>query len=321
MHRFYQPILPSSNLFLQHKWDFIDYEIHRQKVKHIRSEIDQRAPRTYPHMYIKPKRLQLEMESFCTIQRQNKFLLEKLEKIHRHGGWVDSDNTQHKPRSINTLARQKEATRICNENRTLLSRIKDEHTSYNRSKQEGSFAMQQKYRANIDKFPREWREMSQDMKRFRADIREKYVYPKFGKSKPKKKKFEQIAQPEPPVIKPILSDVKVEESEVTIHAPSETELKEEPKLQMTILERIKNIFARKRDKTQVKILEEDREEMDDSESEYEINQDKENDEVNESKKKDEASQAKEKDEVAQDKQKDEVSRDKQKGMRKEKKMK
>ncbi|XP_055941693.1 uncharacterized protein LOC129971742 [Argiope bruennichi] len=309
MHRFYQPILPSSNLFLQHKWDFINYETHRQKVKNIRSKIDQTAPRTYPHLYLRPKQLQLEMERFCTIQRQNKYLLEKVEKIHRYGGWIDTDNSQHKPRSINTIARQKEAVRVSYENQTMLNRIKGEHTSYNRSQLESSFAMQEKYRANIDKFPREWQEMSKDMKRFRADIRKKYIYPKYGKPKSQKKKLKKIEQKTEPEQQLIAS---AEEPEITIYVPEAAELKEEPKHHVTILERIRNIFARKHDETQIEILAENGKEGEDSKPKDEIHQDKEKDDKNQDKEKDDANQDKEMDEtnqneVDQDKQKDEVN--------------
>ncbi|KAF8786734.1 hypothetical protein HNY73_008413 [Argiope bruennichi] len=308
MHRFYQPILPSSNLFLQHKWDFINYETHRQKVKNIRSKIDQTAPRTYPHLYLRPKQLQLEMERFCTIQRQNKYLLEKVEKIHRYGGWIDTDNSQHKPRSINTIARQKEAVRVSYENQTMLNRIKGEHTSYNRSQLESSFAMQEKYRANIDKFPREWQEMSKDMKRFRADIRKKYIYPKYGKPKSQKKKLKKIEQktePEPQLV------ASAEEPEITIYVPEAAELKEEPKHHVTILERLRNIFARKHDGPQIEILAENGKEGEDSKPKDEIHQDKEKDDKNQDKEKDDKNQDKEKDDKIQDKEKYDANQDKE----------
>ncbi|GFY49151.1 uncharacterized protein TNIN_109021 [Trichonephila inaurata madagascariensis] len=194
MHRFYQPLVPSTNLFLKHKWDFIDYEVHRQNLKIAKAKIDQKAPRIFTHLYIRPKRLQLNLDRFCTIQRQNKDLLEKIMKIQRFGGWTDNKNFSHQLKSIHTVERQREAVRLISENISLLSRIQDRHAAYNRSEQESYHCMQKKYQANIDRFPRNWREMRDDMKYFRTNIRRKYIYPRFGIKKKGSKEKELIKE-------------------------------------------------------------------------------------------------------------------------------
>ncbi|GFR14617.1 uncharacterized protein TNCT_39221 [Trichonephila clavata] len=194
MHRFYQPLVPSTNLFLKHKWDFIDYEMHRQNLKIAKAKIDQKAPRIFTHLYIRPKKLQLSLDRFCNIQRENEHLLEKIMKIQRYGGWTDNKNFEHQLKSIRTVERQKEAASLIPENILLLRRMQDGHAAYNRSEQESYHCMQKKYQANIDRFPRNWREMRDDMKYFRANIRKKYIYPKFGIVKKDSKKKEQIKE-------------------------------------------------------------------------------------------------------------------------------
>ncbi|GFT12908.1 uncharacterized protein TNCV_5096011 [Trichonephila clavipes] len=194
MHRFYQPLAPSTNLFLKHKWDFIDYEVHRQNLKIAKAKIDQKAPRLFTHLYIRPKKMQLNLDRFCTIQRENKDLLEKIMKIQRYGGWTENKNFNHQLKSIHTVGRQRETVKLTSENISLLSRIQDRHAAYNRSEQESYHCMQKKYQANIDKFPRNWREMRDDMKYFRANIRRKYIYPRFGIVKKGSKEKELIKE-------------------------------------------------------------------------------------------------------------------------------
>ncbi|GFT28982.1 uncharacterized protein NPIL_241881 [Nephila pilipes] len=227
MHRFYQPILPSNNLFLQHKWDYINFETHRQNVKHAKSKLDLTAPRTYTHLFLRNKQLEKDTERFSAIQRQNKYLLERVMKIQRFGGWIDNKNYGYTPRSRNTISRQKEAVRIVSENLALYNRIQDRHADLNKSEQESYYAMQQKYKANIDMFPRNWRELRDDMKNFRANIRKRYVYPKYGKVR-----LETKQKTEAKTDKSTSMDQSVQVREEAI----------EEKRNITFFDRIKNLY-------------------------------------------------------------------------------
>ncbi|GIY88865.1 uncharacterized protein CDAR_107951 [Caerostris darwini] len=185
MHRFYQPLLPSSNLFLIHKWDFIDFETHRHCVRTVKSKVDQAPPRMYAHQCIKTKHIQQELERFCSIQRHNKYLMDRIQKIYRFGGWTDHHNTNYRPTSRNTVGRQREAVRINYANETMAKRIRDIHPCYPRSQFDGYFVIHEKYRAVKDRFMKNWKDLQKDMKRYRHLIRIRYVFPRCRKVKVK----------------------------------------------------------------------------------------------------------------------------------------
>ena len=134
MHKSYQPTLPSANRLLQKKWDDKYYSEHRLLVGSIslyfnfhsktfvdalfyvrdaRPSIDTRPPRTYMHLHLKLKKLQvsnrfvwknrnvisfflrffqLEEERSATIERDNRILLEKMSNIMRTTGRIDNRN-------------------------------------------------------------------------------------------------------------------------------------------------------------------------------------------------------------------------------------
>ncbi|GIY52143.1 uncharacterized protein CDAR_432351 [Caerostris darwini] len=141
----------AANLFLQLKWDLADYENHRFNVRTAHHCIDNKPPRTYPHLYYKPKKLQLELERFCTIQRHNEFLLAGISRIQREGGWVDHKNF-HDIKSLNTWKRQQETIKLACNNQTMLSRLLNCHTDYNRSKFEDEYLYPLGMKSDIDKW-------------------------------------------------------------------------------------------------------------------------------------------------------------------------
>ncbi|XP_035228478.1 uncharacterized protein LOC118200619 [Stegodyphus dumicola] len=72
-------------------------------------------------------------------------------------------------------------------NQTVLDRLLDVHTEYNRSKFEDEHLMSQKYKANILKFPRDWREINEKMRRIQEDIRFQVLSMRTGKGRKRKK--------------------------------------------------------------------------------------------------------------------------------------
>ncbi|CAF0792764.1 unnamed protein product [Adineta steineri] len=59
MHKSYQPTLPAANRLLQKKWDDKYFSEHRILVRDARPSIDTRPPRTYLHLHMKLKKLQV----------------------------------------------------------------------------------------------------------------------------------------------------------------------------------------------------------------------------------------------------------------------
>ncbi|KAF8783253.1 hypothetical protein HNY73_013443 [Argiope bruennichi] len=141
----------STNIFLQLKWDLTDYENHRFNVRTAKPCIDTGAPLTYSHLYYRPKKLQLELERFCTIQRHNKYLLERVARIQREGAWVDNKN-YHEIKSLNIWKRQKEMIELAYNNQTMLNRLLDCTTYYNRSKLEDQYL----YKPGLERKKNKW---------------------------------------------------------------------------------------------------------------------------------------------------------------------
>ena len=63
MHRSYQPLTPATNNLLRKRWDEATHNIHRRKVTHARSTIENGAPKTYPHLHMKLKKKRMEEEN------------------------------------------------------------------------------------------------------------------------------------------------------------------------------------------------------------------------------------------------------------------
>ncbi|XP_008326462.1 uncharacterized protein cfap97d2 isoform X2 [Cynoglossus semilaevis] len=91
-HRAYQSLFPTKSKYLQQKWDKASYSLHRSKVKQAKPAIDQIPPKTYPHLALKLKKQQLEEDRALEIQFHNNILLEKILRIKRTKGGIDSWN-------------------------------------------------------------------------------------------------------------------------------------------------------------------------------------------------------------------------------------
>merc|ERR1712222_33898 len=129
MHRAYQPTTAANNRLLKKRWDQRQYDLHRNKVADIKPQIDNKAPRTYMHMHLKLKKLQVEEERLAVVERDNRILLEKMSYIMRTKGKVDNWNQYHQ-KSLNKSRRQRELLRVTHENQAILKRIISKEPHY-----------------------------------------------------------------------------------------------------------------------------------------------------------------------------------------------
>ncbi|XP_044071971.1 sperm axonemal maintenance protein CFAP97D1 [Siniperca chuatsi] len=129
-HLAYQPLLPTGNKYLQQKWDKASYDLHRGKVKSAKSTINTTPPKTYGHLTLKLKKLQLEEEWTMKIQRENNMLIEKISHIMRTTGGVDNRNYYDR-KSLGKEKRQLELLRITKENQMILFRLSQCRPHYN----------------------------------------------------------------------------------------------------------------------------------------------------------------------------------------------
>ncbi|XP_035693992.1 trichohyalin-like isoform X2 [Branchiostoma floridae] len=155
MHRAYQPITPAGNKLLQQKWDDKYYNEHRDLVRTAKPMVDTRAPRTYVHMHMKLRKLQLEEERLATIERDNRILLEKMSHIMRTKGRVDNRN-EYEHHSLNREKRQRELMRITKENQEILKRIMKREPEYDHAKWQREWEKNEQFMDNIARYPKGW---------------------------------------------------------------------------------------------------------------------------------------------------------------------
>lgn len=155
MHRCYQSVLPTHNKLLQSRWDQKYYDEHRRMVKDAVPMVDTKPPRTYMHLHLKLKKLQLEEERLATIERDNRILLEKMSYIMRTKGRIDNRNN-YEYKSLNREKRMRELLRVTKENQEILKRITERKPEYDHSKWQNDWDENQKFMDSIAHYPRDW---------------------------------------------------------------------------------------------------------------------------------------------------------------------
>ncbi|XP_078332375.1 sperm axonemal maintenance protein CFAP97D1-like [Crassostrea virginica] len=157
MHRAYQPLTPANNIYLRQRWDQEFYEEHRKKISQAKSVIDNKPPKTYMHLHIKLKKLQMEGERLAIVERDNRILLEKMAHIMRTGGSVDNRKEDYMQKSLNKTKRQRELLRITHENFAILKRLTSKEPHYHHMRWQDEWNINQRYMMNISKFPHYWK--------------------------------------------------------------------------------------------------------------------------------------------------------------------
>ncbi|XP_057302011.1 sperm axonemal maintenance protein CFAP97D1-like isoform X1 [Hydractinia symbiolongicarpus] len=155
MHRAYQPITPANNKLLKKRWDMTRYDMHRKKVQSANAVLDNHPPKTYLHLHLKLKKMQIEEERLATVERDNRILLEKMSYIMRTKGRVDNRN-DYEHKSLNKTKRQRELLRVTHENQAILKRITSKEPHLNHLNWEEDWATNQQYMDNIAKYPKDW---------------------------------------------------------------------------------------------------------------------------------------------------------------------
>lgn len=151
-HRAYQPYRPAANLLLSKKWDDAAYDLHRSKVRESRTYLDTTAPKTYMHLQLKLKKLQVEEERLAVVERDNRMLLEKMATIMRTRGMVDHRN-DYEHKSLNREKRNRELLEVAQQNQAILRRIQARQANYSHEGQQREYFQSEEFRANITRFP------------------------------------------------------------------------------------------------------------------------------------------------------------------------
>lgn len=149
--------------------------------------VDTKPPRTYVHLHLKLKKLQLEEERLATIERDNRILLEKMSEIMRTKGRVDNHN-DYISKSLNREKRQRELIRVTRENQEILKRILAREPEYNHLQWEKDWEENEQFMDNVSRYPRDWWELQQKEEEMRRqELKERRQKQKKADKKEKKK--------------------------------------------------------------------------------------------------------------------------------------
>ena len=110
-----------------------EHVIHRKKLLKIKPRIDNRPPKSMPHVKYKAKKELEELKVQAEIQYQNQLLLTKLQKIELNSR---SHTSQKSQSGFGNRLRLEEMMRIGDENQKILNRIQSTKPHYSARKHE-----------------------------------------------------------------------------------------------------------------------------------------------------------------------------------------
>ncbi|XP_035250887.1 uncharacterized protein CFAP97D1 [Anguilla anguilla] len=153
MHRAYQPLKPTTNKYLQQRWDHTRYTEHVRKVKTAQPMVDTKGIQTPAHIQLNLKKLQSEEERLAIIDRDNHLLSSKLADIMRSKGRVDHRN-DYPERSLNSKKRRAELLEVSRQNQAILQRLTCRESEYRRQVWEEDWERAERRRDDIARYPR-----------------------------------------------------------------------------------------------------------------------------------------------------------------------
>lgn len=126
---------------------------HQQKLRDMKSSIDNKCPRQASHLRTKAKKNALMEDRFAQIETENRLLLEKMSHIVRFKGGIDctNDSLQYS-HSLSKERRKRELQRITKENQKILRRIQEARPTYNHARWEEEAARSRDILQNICEF-------------------------------------------------------------------------------------------------------------------------------------------------------------------------
>ncbi|XP_016086263.1 uncharacterized protein [Sinocyclocheilus grahami] len=153
MHKSYQPLKPSTNKYLQQRWDQTRYEDHRSKVREAKPVVNTKGIQTPAHIQQKLKKIQVQDERMFTIERDNHLLASELAAISRSKGRVDHRNI-YPECSLNAEKRREELLQVTHENQAIYKRITTQKSDYRRDLWEEDWEKVERRRDDIARYPR-----------------------------------------------------------------------------------------------------------------------------------------------------------------------
>lgn len=145
--------LPKSNKITYKRYVDKCQQLHRDRLKKIKSTLDNKPPKKHKHLRRNLKREQMMEERFATIERENRILLSKMSEIMQKNTLDNKNKSIKYSHSLNKASRQRELRRITNENQAILQRIQRREPVYNHYQWEEERLANERYLKNIMEYP------------------------------------------------------------------------------------------------------------------------------------------------------------------------
>ncbi|KAH7820742.1 uncharacterized protein MONOS_5376 [Monocercomonoides exilis] len=127
-----QPILKKS---LERRRIENERKIHLDKLRTIKSSIDCHNKANWTHLRTKSKKMQMDEERYCEIERDNALLLAKMSSISRGKGEIDAkEPDRYNKYSMNIYVRTMEQSKIQSENQSIVNRIRERKGDFDHTK-------------------------------------------------------------------------------------------------------------------------------------------------------------------------------------------
>ncbi|MEN2497013.1 MAG: hypothetical protein MHMPM18_001457 [Marteilia pararefringens] len=161
----YRPIKPAASRILQYKWDMRDRRMHEERLKNVKTVVDQSSPRKIQHLSVSAKRqTQAEMERKMNQEREDSILAQKIQRIKcrepahtqsvRSNGRSSSSiccTSGERQKKVFTM-RKNEEGRVNRENLLLLKRLDRMKPTISRQQHLQDFQVHEKRLRSISKF-------------------------------------------------------------------------------------------------------------------------------------------------------------------------
>ncbi|GKT34740.1 putative multi-domain containing protein [Aduncisulcus paluster] len=116
------------------KWQKYQHDVHKKKLKHTRSTVNNSSPRSYTHLRHNFKKAQMKEDMYAKIERENSHLLSRMchimgkDTVLRH----KQPDPRQGPMTLHGPARQQRLAEITRDNMGILKRIQEKQPEYSR---------------------------------------------------------------------------------------------------------------------------------------------------------------------------------------------
>lgn len=150
--------IPVGNKICSRRIQQREQDLHRDRIKNMKSQVDTRTPRvaTLEHIKVNLKKEQMMEDRYTEIDRDNRILLKKMTDIMKQQNTPSATPrgpASGGPVSLNKDARKKELLRITKENQSILKRIQQAQPVYNHVEWEDEHRKNCNYLKNRCEFP------------------------------------------------------------------------------------------------------------------------------------------------------------------------